>query len=121
MTTASAARVRKVAPRAWSGRGRGPAKAAGGGAWLLVCAVVMFPFLAAFDPVRSRSGAVEEGNAKMKAGKADEALAAYDKAISELPQDPAAHFDRERRWRRCRGSTKQPRNSCAPPRPRRRR
>ena len=60
----------------------------------LVVLLVAFPFLAGFDPVRSRSAAVEEGNAKMKAGKADEALAAYDKAVAELPGDPAVHFDR---------------------------
>jgi tetratricopeptide (TPR) repeat protein len=60
----------------------------------LLALLAAFPFLAAFDPVRSRSAAVEEGNAKMKAGKADEALAAYDKAVAELPGEPAAHFDR---------------------------
>lgn len=60
----------------------------------LIGLLVAFPFLAGFDPVRSRSPAVEEGNAKMKAGKADEALAAYDKAVAELPGDPAVHFDR---------------------------
>lgn len=68
--------------------------ASGRGVWLLVSVVAMFPFVAAFDPVRSRSAPVEEGNAKMKAGKADEALAAYDKAAAELPLDPAVHFNR---------------------------
>jgi tetratricopeptide (TPR) repeat protein len=53
-----------------------------------------FPVLAAFDPIRSPSAAVEEGNAKMKAGKADEALAAYDKAVADLPAEPGAHFNR---------------------------
>ncbi|MBC8132315.1 MAG: tetratricopeptide repeat protein [Deltaproteobacteria bacterium] len=56
--------------------------------------MTMFPFLTAFDPVRSRSAQVEEGNAKMKAGKADEALVAYDKAVAELPAEPGVHFDR---------------------------
>ncbi|HEX2657785.1 MAG TPA: tetratricopeptide repeat protein, partial [Polyangia bacterium] len=49
---------------------------------------------AAFDLVHSPSAAVEEGNAKMKAGKADEALTAYDKAVAELPNEPGAHFNR---------------------------
>jgi len=53
-----------------------------------------FPLFAAFDPIRSPSPAVEEGNAKMKAGKADEALTAYDKAVAELPGEPGVHFDR---------------------------
>ncbi len=56
--------------------------------------LVLLPFLLGFDPVRSRSAAVEEGNAKMKAGKADEALVAYEKAVAELPADPGAHFNR---------------------------
>jgi Ca-activated chloride channel family protein len=60
----------------------------------IVSLLALLPFLVGFDPVRSRSAAVEEGNAKMKAGKADEALAAYDKAVAELPADPGAHFDR---------------------------
>jgi tetratricopeptide (TPR) repeat protein len=61
---------------------------------VLVFFAVVFPFLAAFDPIRSRSVQVEEGNARMKAGKADEALAAYDKAVADLPTDPVVHFDR---------------------------
>jgi Ca-activated chloride channel family protein len=55
---------------------------------------LLFPALVAFDPIRSPSRAIEEGNARMKAGKADEALAAYDKAVAELPADPGVHFDR---------------------------
>jgi Ca-activated chloride channel family protein len=60
----------------------------------LIPLLVALPFLLAFDPVRSKSAAVEEGNARMKAGKADEALAAYDKAAAQLPGDPAVRFDR---------------------------
>ena len=48
----------------------------------------------AFEPLRSRNGEVEQGNALMKAGKAEEALGHYDKAVAELPADPGAHFDR---------------------------
>jgi Ca-activated chloride channel family protein len=60
----------------------------------LIPLLAVLPFLLAFDPVRSRSAAVEEGNARLKAGKADEALAAYDKAVAELPGDPGVRFDR---------------------------
>ena len=60
---------------------------------LLPC-LVGFEAPGGFDPLRSRSAAVEEGNAKMKAGKADEALTAYDKAVAELPREPGAHFAR---------------------------
>ena len=54
----------------------------------------LLPFLLAFDPLRSPSAAVEEGNAKMKAGKAEDALGAYDKALTELSAEPGVHFDR---------------------------
>jgi Ca-activated chloride channel family protein len=60
----------------------------------LAAFVALFPFLTAFDPVHSPSGAVATGNASMKAGKPDEALGAYDKAVAELPADPGVHFDR---------------------------
>jgi len=60
----------------------------------LAALLVMVPALMAFDPIRRPSDAVEEGNARMKAGKADEALAAYDKAAAELPAEPGVHFDR---------------------------
>jgi len=60
----------------------------------LAALLVMAPALMAFDPIRRPSDAVEEGNARMKAGKADEALAAYDKAAAELPAEPGVHFDR---------------------------
>jgi tetratricopeptide (TPR) repeat protein len=60
----------------------------------LLGALAALPFLVGFDLVHSRSPFVEEGNARMKAGKPDEALAAYDKAVAELPGEPGAHFDR---------------------------
>src|SRR5204863_3286197 len=60
----------------------------------LTTVLLLFPALVAFDPIRSPSAAIEEGNAKMKAGKADEALAAYDRAVAELPAEPGVHFDR---------------------------
>jgi Ca-activated chloride channel family protein len=56
--------------------------------------VALCPGLLAFDPVHSPSQAVTAGNAEMKAGKPNDALASYDKAVKELPGDPGAHFDR---------------------------
>jgi tetratricopeptide (TPR) repeat protein len=56
--------------------------------------LLLAPLLAAFDPLRSSNGEVEQGNAAMKAGKAEDALAHYDKAVAKLPADPGAHFDR---------------------------
>jgi Ca-activated chloride channel homolog len=64
------------------------------GAVRLAVLLLLFPGLVAFDPIRRPSTAIEEGNAKMKAGKADEALSAYDKAVAELPAEPGVHFDR---------------------------
>ncbi len=56
--------------------------------------LVLLPLLLAFDPLKSSNKDVEHGNERMKAGKAEEALAAYDKAVAKLPNDPGAHFDR---------------------------
>ena len=60
----------------------------------LVAFVALLPFVMAFDPIRSPSATVAEGNAQMKAGKPNDALAAYDKAVAELPAEPGVHFDR---------------------------
>lgn len=60
----------------------------------LIPVLALLPFLLAFEPLRSKSTPVEEGNARMKAGKADEALAAYDKAVTELPGEPGVRFAR---------------------------
>ena len=54
----------------------------------------LWPFLVAFEPLKSSNKDIERGNEQMKAGKAEEALGAYDKAVAKLPNDPAAHFDR---------------------------
>ena len=59
---------------------------------LLLCALM--PFLGAWSPLERHNRAIEGGNASMKSGKAEEALAAYDKAVTELPSDPGAHFNR---------------------------
>jgi tetratricopeptide (TPR) repeat protein len=52
------------------------------------------PFLGAWNPIERNNRAVESGNASMKSGKAEDALADYDKAVAELPSDAGAHFNR---------------------------
>ncbi|MBN2575719.1 MAG: VWA domain-containing protein [Deltaproteobacteria bacterium] len=54
----------------------------------------LLPFLGAWSPLERNNRAAESGNASLRAGKAEEALAAYDKAVAEAPNDPAAHFNR---------------------------
>ena len=54
----------------------------------------LLPFLTAFEPLKSSNKDVEQGNLRMKAGKAEEALGFYDKAVTTLPSDPGVHFDR---------------------------
>jgi Ca-activated chloride channel family protein len=55
---------------------------------------VLLPTLMGFEPLRSRNGEVEQGNALMKSGNAEEALKHYDKAAAALPGDAGVHFDR---------------------------
>jgi Ca-activated chloride channel homolog len=52
------------------------------------------PLLCGFALLEKRDVEVEAGNAALKAGKAEEALAHYDKAVGKLPADAGAHFDR---------------------------
>jgi len=59
-----------------------------------VALVALLPFLGAWNPLERNNRAVESGNASMKSGKAEEALADYDKAVAELPSDPGAHYGR---------------------------
>jgi tetratricopeptide (TPR) repeat protein len=56
--------------------------------------LALSPLLVGFEPLRSRNGEIEQGNALMKSGNAEEALKHYDKAIAALPGEPGAHFDR---------------------------
>jgi tetratricopeptide (TPR) repeat protein len=56
--------------------------------------LALSPLLFGFEPLRSKNAEVEQGNALMKAGNAEEALKHYDKAVAALPADAAAHFDR---------------------------
>jgi Ca-activated chloride channel homolog len=59
----------------------------------LVLAAVA-PLLFAFKPLEKRNSEVEQGNAALQAGKAEEALGHYDKAAAKLPADPGVHLDR---------------------------
>ncbi len=51
-------------------------------------------FASGFDLLQSPNRAVEEGNAGLKAGKAEEALKHYDRAVRQLPADTGVHFNR---------------------------
>ncbi len=61
---------------------------------LTAAVVAALPLLLGIDLLRSKSRAVEEGNAQMKAGKAEEALGRYDQAAERLPNDPGVRFNR---------------------------
>jgi len=54
----------------------------------------LVPLLMGFKLLETRNGEVEQGNAALQAGKAEEALAHYDKAVAKLPADPGVHLDR---------------------------
>jgi Ca-activated chloride channel family protein len=58
----------------------------------LVCALA--PLLLGFGVLEKRDAEVEAGNAAMKSGKAEDALAHYDQAVKKLSADAGAHFDR---------------------------
>ncbi len=60
-------------------------------AWALMAAA---PLLLGFKLFESRNGEVEQGNAALQAGKAEDALAHYDKAAAKLPADAGLHLDR---------------------------
>jgi tetratricopeptide (TPR) repeat protein len=62
--------------------------------WRALTLVALAPCLSGFSLLESRNADVERGNAALKAGKAEEALAAYDKAVAKLPADAGVHFDR---------------------------
>jgi len=52
------------------------------------------PLLFGFKLFESKNGEVEQGNAALQAGKAEDALTHYDKAVAKLPADPGLHLDR---------------------------
>jgi len=62
----------------------------GRGLWL----VALAPLLAGAGLFQTRNADVEKGNAAMAAGKAEDALAHYDKAVAKLPAEAGVHFDR---------------------------
>ena len=59
-----------------------------------VALIAALPLLFGFKMFESRNSEVEQGNAAMQAGKAEEALAHYDKAVAKLPAEPGVHLDR---------------------------
>jgi tetratricopeptide (TPR) repeat protein len=62
----------------------------------LAAALLMMalPMLTGFDLLKRKDPNIEQGNRLLQAGKADDALKAYDRAVESLPEDPIAHFDR---------------------------
>jgi tetratricopeptide (TPR) repeat protein len=52
------------------------------------------PLLFGFKAFESRNREVEQGNAALQAGKAEDALTHYDKAVAKLPGEPGVHLDR---------------------------
>jgi Ca-activated chloride channel family protein len=63
---------------------------------VLAAMIVIFvwPLLSGFDILKRKDPNIEEGNRQLAAGKPDQALAAYDRAVQALPEEPIAHFDR---------------------------
>ncbi len=59
-------------------------------AWVLMA----IPFLCGFSILEKRDVEVEAGNAALKAGKAEDALAHYDRAVKKLPAEAGVHLDR---------------------------
>ena len=53
-----------------------------------------FLLLSGFDPFQTSNGNVEQGNAKMRAGKVKEALALYNKAAKQLPDELGVQYNR---------------------------
>ncbi len=60
----------------------------------LLLLVVLWPALSGFDLFLRRDPNLEEGNRALADGKAEAALQAYDRAASELPDEPIVRFDR---------------------------
>jgi Ca-activated chloride channel homolog len=59
----------------------------------LIPLLLLAPLLCGFDLFRSSNTNVEEGNAKLGAGKLKEALEYYEKAAKELPDEPGVHYN----------------------------
>jgi Ca-activated chloride channel homolog len=52
------------------------------------------PLLFGFGLLEKRDAEIEAGNSALQAGKADDALVHYDKAVKKLPAEAGTHFDR---------------------------
>ncbi len=61
---------------------------------LAIPLLLMVPLLWGFDPFQSNNTKVEEGNAKLGAGKYKEALKSYDAAAKELPDEAGVQYNR---------------------------
>ena len=60
-----------------------------------VAAILAFgPLLCGFGLFEKRDAEIEAGNSALQAGKADDALVHYDKAVKKLPAEAGTHFDR---------------------------
>jgi Ca-activated chloride channel homolog len=64
------------------------------GAQAALVFAALLPLWGAWNPLERNNRATESGNASMKNGKVEDALAQYDKAVADLPNDPGAHFNR---------------------------
>ncbi len=60
----------------------------------MLAVLALAPWLCGFAVLEKRDPEIEAGNAALKAGKPDDALAHYDKAVKKLPADAGAHFNR---------------------------
>ena len=56
--------------------------------------IAVAPLLVGFKPFERRNSEVEQGNAALQAGKAEDALTHYDKAVAKLPGEAGVHLDR---------------------------
>jgi len=59
-------------------------------------ALALWPLLAGFEPLRSRNGEVEQGNALMKSGHCRRGPQHYENAVAALPAEPGAHLRKVR-------------------------
>jgi tetratricopeptide (TPR) repeat protein len=56
--------------------------------------IAAFVMLSGFDLFKRRDPNLEEGNKLLQDGKAEDALKAYDRALTTMPEEPVVHFDR---------------------------
>ena len=56
--------------------------------------LLALPMLSGFDLLKRKDPNIEEGNRLLAAGKAEDALKSFDRAVEQLPGEPIAHYDR---------------------------